>query len=106
MEKILKDISYRLQFNDGATFMASSLSNHVNNLAEGIYRIECKFGLDNKKCETCRIKYKDCDCFLGYKKFNDNLIKHKCLFCNINFQVKILLMQITHTEKEFVKILR
>ena len=68
--------------------MASSLSNHVNNLADGIHRIECKYGHDNKKCETCRIKYKDCECFLGYKSFNDNLIKHKCLFCNVNFQVK------------------
>ena len=44
--------------------MASSLSNLVNDLAEGINKIECKNEHDNKKSETCGIKYKDCDCFL------------------------------------------
>ena len=29
--------------------MASSLSNLVNNLSEGIHTIRCKFGLDDKK---------------------------------------------------------
>ena len=28
-----------------------------------------------KKCETSRIKYKYCDCFLGYKNFKDDLIE-------------------------------
>ena len=32
--------------------MASSLSNLVNNLSEGIRRIKCKFGHDDKKCEN------------------------------------------------------
>ena len=41
-----------------ARFMASSLSNLVNNLSEGIHRIKCKYGHDDKKCETCGIKYK------------------------------------------------
>ena len=36
--------------------MARSLSNHVINFSEGIHRIKCKFGHDDKKCETCRIK--------------------------------------------------
>ena len=44
--------------------MASSLSNLVNNLAEGIYRNKCKYGHHDKKCETCGIKYKYSDCFL------------------------------------------
>ena len=43
--------------------MATSLSNLVNNLTEGIHKI----------------KYKICDCFLGYESDKDNLIKHKCL---------------------------
>ena len=38
--------------------MASSLSNLVNNLSEGIHRIKCKYGHDDKKCETGGIKYK------------------------------------------------
>ena len=29
-------------------FMASSLSNLVNNLSKGIHRIKCKFGHDDK----------------------------------------------------------
>ena len=37
--------------------MASSLSNHVNNISKGIHKIKCKFKHDDKKCETCRIKY-------------------------------------------------
>ena len=44
-EKIIKNISYILQFIDSARFMARSLSNLVNNLTEGIHRIKCKFGL-------------------------------------------------------------
>ena len=37
--------------------MAISLTNLVNNLSEGIHRIKCKYGHDDKKYETCRIKY-------------------------------------------------
>ena len=35
-----------------ARFMATSLSNLVNNLFERIHKIKCKCGQDNKKCET------------------------------------------------------
>ena len=44
------------KFIDSARFMASSLSNLVNNLSDGIHRIKCKYGHDDKKCKTCRIK--------------------------------------------------
>ena len=37
-----------------------------------------------KKCETCRIKYKDCMCSPEYTSFKDNLIKYKYLCCNKN----------------------
>ena len=37
---ITKSISYTLQFIDSARFMASSLSNLVNNLSEGIHGIK------------------------------------------------------------------
>ena len=58
MEKTLqKNISHTLQFFHSPIFMASSLSNLVNNLSQGIHRIKCKFGHDDKKCETCKIKY-------------------------------------------------
>ena len=38
--------------------MVISLSNLVNYLSEGIHRIKCKFGHNDKKFETCKIKYK------------------------------------------------
>ena len=57
--------------------MASSLSNLVNNLSEEIHKIKCKYRHDNKNCETCRIKYKYCGCFLEYANFKDDLIEHK-----------------------------
>ena len=55
-EEITKNISYILQFINSARFMASSLSNLVNNLSEGIHRTKCKFGQNDKKCETSGIK--------------------------------------------------
>ena len=51
-EEITKNISHTLQFTDRARFMASSLSNLVNNLSEGIKRIKCKYGHDDKNCKT------------------------------------------------------
>ena len=77
--EITKNISYILQFIHSATFMASSFSNLVNNLFEGIHRIKCKCGHDDEKCETCEIKYKYYDCFLEYTTFKDDLIEYKCL---------------------------
>ena len=87
-EKITKNISYIVQFIDSARFMASSLSNLVNNFFEKIHRIKCKYRHDDKKCETCRIKYKYCDCFLEYINFKDDLTEYKCLCCNKNYQIK------------------
>ena len=62
-EKITKNISYILQFIDSARFMASSLSNLVNNLSEGIHKIKCKYRHNDKKCEISGFKYKYWDCF-------------------------------------------
>ena len=68
--------------------MANLLPNFVNNLAEGIDTIKCKYG-HNNKFETCRIKYKNCECFPEYTNFKDDLIKYRCLCCNKNYQKKI-----------------
>ena len=43
--------SYKIKVIDSAKFMASSLSNLVNNLAEGMHKIKCK----------------DCYCFPEYE---------------------------------------
>ena len=56
-EKITKNICHRLQFID-SIFMASSLSNLVHNLSEGIHRINVNANMIIKKCETRGIKYK------------------------------------------------
>ena len=61
--------------------MASSLSNIVSDLAEGIQ-------MNDKKYENFGIKYIDYDCFLEYTNFEDNLIEYKCLCCNKNYQKK------------------
>ena len=87
-DEITKNISYILQFIDSPRFIASSSSNLVNNLSERSHRIKCKFGHNHKKCETCRIKYKYCDCFLEYANFKNDLIEYKCVCCNTNYQHK------------------
>ena len=56
--------------------MARSLSNPTNNLPEEIHKINKH---DNKKCKTYRIQYKNCERFLEYKNFKDDLIEHQCL---------------------------
>ena len=58
-------ISYKIKLIDSVRFMASSLSNLVNNLAEGIHRIKLK------DCDY----FLDCDCFLEYESFKDKLIE-------------------------------
>ena len=68
--------------------MASSLSNLVNKFAERLHKIKCKYRHDDKKSETCRIKYKYCDCFLEYINFKDDLLEYKYLCCNNNYQQK------------------
>ena len=67
--KITKTISHKSQFIDGATFVASSLSNLIVNLAVPIYEIKFKYGHDNKKYETFGIKYKDYE----YRNVKDDL---------------------------------
>ena len=66
-------ISYKIKLIDSARFMASSLSNLVDNLTEGIHKIKCK----------------DYNCFLEYDSIDDDLIKYKCLPCNKNDSNKI-----------------
>ena len=66
-------ISYKIKFIGSARFLASSLSNLVDNLAEGIYEI----------------KGKDCDCFLEYENVKENSVKCKCLSCNKDYSNKI-----------------
>ena len=68
--------------------MASPLSNLVNDFSEGIHKMKCKYGHDDKKCETCGITYKVCDCFLEYVNLKDDLIEYKCLCFSKIYQQK------------------
>ena len=81
-ESFTKSISYILQFiislSNASSVSNLSLSNQVNKISR-IYRIKCKFGQNDKKCETNRLKYKYRDYFLQYTNFEDNLIEYKCL---------------------------
>ena len=65
----MRTVSYKIKFIDSA----SSLSNLVDTLEEGIHKIKCK----------------DCSCFLKYENVNDNLVKCKCLSCNRSCSEKI-----------------
>ena len=69
--------------------MTSSLLNFVNNLSEGIHKIKCEYGRNDKKFKTCGITYKACDSFLEYTNFKDDLIEYKYLCCNENYQQEI-----------------
>ena len=62
-------ISCKIKSIDCAGFMASSLSNLVNNLTKKINKIKCK----------------DCDCFLEYESAKSNSIKHK-----VHLAIKIM----------------
>ena len=66
-------ISYKTKIIDSAKFMASLLSDLVDNVAEGVDKIKCK----------------DCDCFLEYESVNDNSMKYKCISCNKDYWNKI-----------------
>ena len=66
--------------------MTSSLSNLTDNLTEGIHKIKYKYEYDNRKCETCGVKHKDCECCLEYEKIRDNIIVYKCFCCHKNYQ--------------------
>ena len=84
LQELIK-MEKKLQFIDSAKFIASSLSNLVNNFSERSHRIKFKFGHENKKCKTWRFKYKYCNCFREYTNFKDNLIEYKSLCCNKNY---------------------
>ena len=66
-------MSYKAKFFDSERFMATSLSNLVDNLTEGIHKIKCK----------------NYDCFLEYESVKNNSIKYKCLSCNENYSNRI-----------------
>ena len=59
--------------------------NIVDNLVEGVNKIKCKCGRDNKNCEPSRVKHRNCECYLEYTSVKNELIEYKCS-CNKNYQ--------------------
>ena len=74
-EEVTEYISYILQFIGSARSMASSLSNLVNNLSEINHKIKCKHRHEDKKCQTCGIKYNYCNFFHEYTNLKDDVIE-------------------------------
>ena len=62
-----------IKFIDSARFMATSLSDLVDNVTE----------------EICKIKCEDCDCFLEYERVKNILIKYVYLAIKI-IQTKLM----------------
>ena len=87
-KKITKTISYKLQYIDSTRFIAISLPDLVDNLAEVAHEIKRKYVNGNEKCETCGIIHKDCVWYLEYINVKVGLIKSKCSCCNTNYQKK------------------
>ena len=59
-------ISHKIKFIDSTGFMATSWSNLIDNLTEGIHNINYKYS----------------GCFLEYEILKDNLMKQKRFSCN------------------------
>ena len=66
-EEIIKNISYRFQFIDSARFMASSLSNLVNNLSERIHKIKCKYENNDINVKLVKLNINIATVFLNTK---------------------------------------
>ena len=104
-KEVTKTISYRLKFIYSTRFLACLLSNVGDNLAKGIHKTKCRYGHEDKKCEICGIKYKDCDCFLKQIKVKNDLVEYKCLFCNKRFRFAKKTLSIRDINK-FILLLR
>ena len=68
-DKIMK-ISCKIKFIDSFRFMSSSLSNFVDNLAEGLHSDKCT------GCKSC----------LGYMSIKDNQLLFRCFECKKNYK--------------------
>ena len=70
--KIVETISYKINFIDSMSFMATSLTNRLDNLSGEIHKI----------------KYKECGCPLERESVKNNLIKYKYLSYNKTYSEK------------------
>ena len=74
-EEVTKNISYILQFIDSARFMASTLSYLLNNISEGIHKVKCKYGHNEKNVKLVELDSKNATGFFEHVKFKDHSIE-------------------------------
>ena len=70
--KTTEFISYKIKFIDSMRFMATSLSNLIDNLTGEIHKLKCK----NRNC------------FPEYKNVENSLIGYNCSSCNKDFSIE------------------
>ena len=71
--KTTEIISYKVKFIDSMRFMATSLSNLVNNLTRRIHKLKCEIS----------------GCFLEYRSVEGKSIKYNCSSFNKHFLIKL-----------------
>ena len=76
-KKLQKNISYIFQFTGSARFIASSLSNPVNNLSEGILRIKCKFGYNGENVRLVELNISIAALFLNTRTLKMIVLQQK-----------------------------
>ena len=75
--------------------MASSLSNLVNNISEGIHKIKCKYRHDDKNVKLAELNINIGTVsffffFFEFKNFRNDVIEYKCLCCIKNYNKSLM----------------
>ena len=88
---IEKKITYKLKHIESARFMPDTLSNIVDNLAEGDNKKQCKECID--KCLKCieespKTKYTVYKSYLEYAEIKDKILQFECITFNKNQEKK------------------
>ena len=83
--KAKKPISYRLHFIDSSRYMQVYYQMVSTILLKEFIKLNVNTDTMIKKSVTSRIKHKDCENFLEYINFIDDLIGWKSLCCNKNY---------------------
>ena len=86
IEEVTNTISCIFKYIGSARFMQAYYQILSIILLKEFIKLNVNLYLLIKKCKTCRIKYKDCECSLEYVSVKDDLVVYKCLFCYKNNQ--------------------
>ena len=84
-EETTKNISYILHFIDSTRFITSSLSNFIICLSEGLHRIKCKLGHDNKN-----VKHVELNVSIATVSTNIKTLKMIQSNTNVRFVIRVV----------------